>query len=63
MMTMTAQRYLAHYGSQEAAVAAFAADLMADGPDHARGYTRENAVIATATAFGISIDRAYELIA
>ena len=50
--------YVERYGSDRAAVAAFAADLMRGDPAVFKvGYTRENAVIATAEAF--DLERSY----
>lgn len=47
-----AETYQNWYG--ESAVKIFVADLMRDDPaHHKRGYTRENAIIAAAEAFGI----------
>ena len=47
-----AEQYQNQYG--EDAVWMFARDLMANDPaHHKRGYTRENAIIATAEAFGL----------
>jgi len=47
-----AEQYQADYG--EHAVWFFVRDLMANDPaHHKRGYSRENAIIAAAEAFGI----------
>jgi len=47
-----AETYQNWYG--ENAVRIFVGDLMRDDPaNHKRGYTRENAIIAAAEAFGI----------
>ena len=51
-MNALAQQYKDGYG--EDAIWRFFEDLMRDDPiHHKRGYSRENAIIATAEAFGL----------
>jgi hypothetical protein len=48
-----ARRYCADHPTDEDAMRAFAADLMRGDPaSFKQGYTRENAVLTTAEAFG-----------
>lgn len=63
MMNDVAQRYCEMYGSAREAIPFFAANLMAGDPGTFKnGYSRENAIIATAEAFDISRDAVEELV-
>ena len=59
MTSSIAEQYIASYsGMKDRAMRAFATDLMRDDEaNFKRGYTKENAVIATAEAFGVSRDQ------
>lgn len=58
-MSPMAERYTERYG--DTAVLAFVTDLMSGDPATLKaGYTRENAIIAAADAFGITREQAEE---
>ena len=58
-----ALKYCEMYGSAEEAIPFFAANLMAGDPGTFKaGYTRENAVIATAEAFNTPREVVEELV-
>lgn len=62
-MLSIAKRYLDEYGDQTVAAQAFAAGLMAGDPATFKaGYTRDNAVIATADAFDLPRETVENLI-
>jgi hypothetical protein len=57
MRLTIAEDYVRQYGSERGAIRMFAADLMRGDPASFKaGYTRENAVIATAEAFDLDRD-------
>lgn len=59
MIYTIAQKYNDKYGDR--AILLFATDLMAGDPSNFKaGYSRENAIIATADAFGVSRDEVEE---
>ena len=61
-MLSIAQKYIDHLGPEEA-VRRFVTDLMAGDPDTFKaGYTRENAIIATAETFDLSREDVEELL-
>jgi hypothetical protein len=61
-MLAIAERYMNTYGDN--AIRQLVHDLMEDDPaTFKQGYTRENAVIATADAFGVSRDQVEEQLA
>lgn len=56
-----AQQYLREHGSLDQALNAFAEDLMRGDPATFKaGYSRENAVIATAEAFDVPKQKVYD---
>ena len=61
-MLPIAEKYIAHLGHGEA-VRRFVADLMAGDPENFKaGYSRENAVIATAEAFSMTNEQVEDLL-
>ena len=63
-MLEIAQSYCEMYGSTEEAIPHFARNLMTGDPETLKaGYTRENAIMAAAWAFGVTREEVERLVA